>query len=118
MRVIACDIFGTTVDWRTGVADQVAEVAAAAGVELDAGRFADAWRDRYLPSMLAVNEGRRDWVYLDTLHRESLDALLEEQGRAAGFDEASRQRMVHAWHRLPAWDDSVAGLARLRRRYT
>jgi 2-haloacid dehalogenase len=26
IRVVACDIFGTTVDWRSGVADQVAEV--------------------------------------------------------------------------------------------
>ncbi len=118
VRVIACDIFGTTVDWRTGVADQVAEVAAAARVELDAGRFADAWRDRYRPSMQAVNDGQRAWTYLDTLHRESLDALLAEQGLAAAFDEAARRRMVHAWHRLPAWDDSVPGLARLRQRYT
>jgi len=149
MRVIACDIFGTTVDWRTGVADQVAAVAAGAGlagtgtagtgtagtgtvdtgtadtagtgatgVDLDAGRFADAWRDRYRPSMQAVNDGERDWVYLDTLHRESLDALLDEQGLASAFDEPARQRMVEAWHRLPAWDDSVAGLTRLRTRYT
>src|SRR5919112_1824159 len=118
VRVIACDIFGTTVDWRTGVADQVAAVAAATGVDLDAGRFADAWRDRYRPSMQAVNDGSRDWVYLDTLHRESLDALLDEQGLATSFDEAARQRMVRAWHTLPAWDDSVAGLTRLRTRYT
>jgi 2-haloacid dehalogenase len=118
VRVIACDIFGTTVDWRTGVADQVAEVAAAAGVELDAGRFADAWRDRYLPSMRAVNVGERGWADLDTLHRESLDALLDEHGGAAAFDDAARRRMVRAWHRLPAWDDSVTGLARLRRQYT
>jgi 2-haloacid dehalogenase len=118
IRVIACDIFGTTVDWRTGVADQVAEVATGAGVDLDAGRFADAWRDKYLPSMQAVNDGKRAWAYLDTLHRESLDALLDEEGLAASFDEAARRRMVRAWHRLPAWDDSVSGLARLRGRYT
>ena len=118
VRVIACDVFGTTVDWRTGVADQVAAVAATAGVDLDAGRFADAWRDRYRPSMQAVNDGKRGWVYLDTLHRESLDALLDEYGMAAAFDEAARQTMVRAWHRLPAWDDSVSGLARLRQRYT
>jgi 2-haloacid dehalogenase len=118
VRVIACDIFGTTVDWRTGVADQVAAVASEAGVELDAGRFADAWRDRYRPSMQAVNDGSRDWVYLDTLHRESLDAMLDEQGLAIDFDEPARRKMVRAWHRLPAWDDSVAGLARLASRYT
>ena len=117
IRVVACDIFGTTVDWRTGVTDQVAEIAAHYGVDLDAGAFADAWRDRYLPSMRRVNHGERDWTYLDTLHRESLDELLEEHGVAAVFNDAERSRLVHAWHRLPAWDDAAEGLSRLRARY-
>ncbi|MFD0686082.1 haloacid dehalogenase type II [Actinomadura fibrosa] len=117
VRVVACDIFGTTVDWRTGVAEQVAEIAAGRGVELDGGAFADAWRDRYLPSMRRVNDGERDWAYLDTLHRESLDELLELHGVAGAFGEDARRRLVRSWHRLPAWDDSVDGLARLRERY-
>jgi 2-haloacid dehalogenase len=117
IRVVACDIFGTTVDWRSGVADQVADVASILGVDLDAGAFADAWRDRYLPAMQRVNSGERDWEYLDTLHRESLDDMLAEHGVADRFNEAARVRLVRAWHRLPAWGDSVEGLARLRRRY-
>jgi 2-haloacid dehalogenase len=117
IRVVACDIFGTTVDWRSGVADQVGEIASGHGVDLDAGAFADAWRDRYLPSMGRVNRGERGWAYLDTLHRESLDELLDSYGVADAFDDAARQRLVHAWHRLPAWEDAAAGLARLRRRY-
>ncbi|NUW31900.1 haloacid dehalogenase type II [Nonomuraea sp. SMC257] len=117
IRVVACDIFGTTVDWRTGVADQAARIAADRGVGLDAGAFADAWRERYLPSLRRVNRGERDWVPLDTLHRESLDDLLDERGVAGAFDEAARRRLVHAWHRLPAWRDAVPGLARLRRRH-
>ncbi|NUW41956.1 haloacid dehalogenase type II [Nonomuraea rhodomycinica] len=117
IRVVACDIFGTTVDWRTGVADQVARIAADHGLSLDGGAFADAWRDRYLPSLRRVNRGERDWAPLDTLHRESLDELLDERGAGSAFDDAARRRLVHAWHRLPAWADAVAGLARLRRRF-
>jgi 2-haloacid dehalogenase len=117
IRVVAFDIFGTTVDWRTGVTEQVAESARQHGVDLDAARFADAWRDRYLPSMRRVNGGDRDWTYLDTLHRESLDDLLAEYGVAAAFDEDARRELVLAWHRLPAWDDAAEGLVRLRRRY-
>ncbi|HEX5406479.1 MAG TPA: haloacid dehalogenase type II [Pseudonocardiaceae bacterium] len=116
IRVIVCDVFGTTVDWRSGVADQVAAIADGRA-ELDAGAFTDAWRDRYRPALQRVNQGERDWAYLDTLHRESLDDLLAEFGVADAFDEQARQRLVLAWHRLPAWDDSVAGLARLRDRY-
>jgi 2-haloacid dehalogenase len=117
IRVVACDIFGTTVDWRTGVAEQIAEAAAALGVRLDAGAFADAWRDRYVPSMERVNRGEREWADLDTLHRESLVELLDAGGFAGAFDEASRRRLVHAWHRLPAWPDAAPGLTRLRSRY-
>lgn len=117
-RVVAFDIFGTTVDWHTGITEQSREVFAAAGVDLDPSRFADAWRDRYLPAMARVNEREREWVYLDTLHRESLDALLAERGVAGKVGEPDRQRLVRAWHHLPAWPDSVELLERLRRRYT
>ena len=112
IRVIACDVFGTTVDWYTGVTEQVAELLPG----VDAGAFASQWRERYLPSMANVREGRREWTYLDTLHRESLDELLERHGLDP--DEATRRRLVRAWHRLPAWPDSVEGLTRLRARHT
>ncbi|RDI67932.1 haloacid dehalogenase type II [Nocardia pseudobrasiliensis] len=118
IQVIACDIFGTTVDWYSGVAAQAAEIFDAAGVDLDAGEFADDWREMYAPSMQRVRDGERAWAYLDTLHRESLDTLLDGHGVAGAFDEAARRRLVRAWHVLPAWPDSVAGLERLRRRYT
>jgi 2-haloacid dehalogenase len=118
VQVLAVDIFGTTVDWHTGVAQQVADVAAARGALLDAVAFADAWRERYLPSMARVRTGARPWAVLDTLHRESLDDLLELFGVAESFDEPARRRLVRAWHRLPAWEDVADGLRRLRRRYT
>lgn len=117
VRVLAFDIFGTTVDWRTGVADQVGEVVAERGVDLDPGAFADAWRDRYVPSLQRVNRGERGWANLDALHRESLDELCAEFGVADALDESVRRRLVRAWHRLPAWPDAVDGLARLGRRY-
>lgn len=112
IRAITCDIFGTTVDWYTGVAEQVAQLLP----DVDAGDFADRWRARYIPSMNRVRTGERDWAYLDTLHRESLDDLLRELDVEA--DDATRDALVHAWHRLPAWPDSVSGLARLRTVYT
>jgi 2-haloacid dehalogenase len=99
------------------VAAQLAGLFAARDVRLDAGAFASAWRDRYLPSMRRVQAGERPWAYLDTLHRESLDDLLAEHGVADRFDETGRAAAVHAWHQLPPWPDAAAGLARLRRRY-
>ncbi|KAA8883039.1 haloacid dehalogenase type II [Nocardia colli] len=118
IRVLTCDIFGTTVDWYTGVSEQAADVFRTAGVDLDAEVFADEWRDMYLPAMQRVRDGERAWVYLDTLHRESLDELLQRHGIGAALDETARRRLVRAWHLLPAWPDAVEGLARLRNRYT
>lgn len=110
IRVVACDIFGTTVDWYTGVADQVAALLP----DVDPGGFASRWRAEYVPSMARVRAGDREWAYLDTLHRESLDGLLADRD----VDEETRARLVRAWHTLPAWPDSVAGLARIGARYT
>ncbi|GAB3463256.1 haloacid dehalogenase type II [Actinophytocola sediminis] len=107
IRVIACDIFGTTVDWYTGVARQVGEILRVP----DPGGFANEWRDRYLPALARVQDGEREWAYLDTLHRESLDELLDQRGIDIGL--AGRERLVRAWHRLPAWPDAVSGIARL-----
>jgi len=110
VRALAFDVFGTVVDWRTGIAGAAAEFG------LPGGEFADAWRGRYAPSMDAVRSGRLPWMNLDALHRFSLDELLPGFG-ASGLNEDSRQRLVLAWHRLPPWPDAVAGLVRLRKRY-
>lgn len=118
VRVVAFDIFGTTVDWHSGVTGQISAVFTRRGIDLDPAAFADAWRDCYLPAMTRVNNGERKWTYLDTLHRESLDALLTEHGVGAEVSEDDRHEMVLAWHRLPAWPDSAAALTRLRTRYT
>ena len=110
--MIACDIFGTTVDWYTGVTRQVGEILRVD----DPGGFAAEWRAMYQPSMARVRDGEREWAYLDTLHRESLDELVARHGVDVGV--ADRERLVRAWHRLPAWPDSVSGLARLSLHYT
>jgi 2-haloacid dehalogenase len=118
VRVVAVDIFGTIVDWHTGITEQVGEVFTHRRIDLDPAAFADSWRDRYLPAMARVNNAEREWAYLDTLHRESLDALLTEHGVGSTVSESDRKQLVRAWHRLPAWPDSEELLTRLRRRYT
>ena len=110
VSALVFDVFGTAVDWRTGIA------AVASRHGLPGERFADAWRARYAPSMDLVRRGELEWMNLDALHRRSLDELLEEFG-AAGLGEPERRELVLAWHRLPAWPDSAQGLERLRSRY-
>lgn len=115
-RALLFDVFGTCVDWRTGVARQAAELGDRYGFrDVDWNAFADAWRARYRPQMDTVRAGMREWATLDVLHRESLDEVLAEFGMDVRPDD--RDRLTLAWHRLDPWPDVTAGLARLRERF-
>jgi 2-haloacid dehalogenase len=112
------DVFGTVVDWRSGVAAAVRRFVGQHGLELDAGAFADAWRARYVPGMRRVSTGERPFATLDVLHRENLDGVLADFGLdPAGFDPAALDDLNHAWHLLPPWPDSAPGIAALKRNY-
>lgn len=115
-RALAFDVFGTVVDWRSSVIDEVAAIAARYGATGDWGAFADAWRRRYQPSLDLVRTGAIGWTALDDLHRASLQELLREFGLEA-LEEEDRRRLNLAWHRLRPWPDSVEGLGLLRRRF-
>jgi 2-haloacid dehalogenase len=63
-----------------------------------------------------VRQGALPWTNLDTLHRQSLDTLAPRFGLHS-LSDADRRWMVHGWHRLQPWPDSVAGLTRLKTRF-
>jgi 2-haloacid dehalogenase len=109
VRALAFDVFGTLVDWRSGVA----EAFRASGVEGDPKELADAWRARYRPILEEVNEGSRAWGNFDALHLVTLEDLLTERGIDLSLEP--RRRLVAAWHRLDPWPDVRAGLEALRR---
>jgi 2-haloacid dehalogenase len=117
VRALTFDVFGTTVDWRTGVATEARRLGEAHGMKADWERLADEWRALYMPSMDRVRRGELPWTNFDRLHRVSLDHVLREVG-AGGFDLSTREELTRAWEKLPAWPDSVDGLRRLARRFT
>jgi 2-haloacid dehalogenase len=114
VRALIFDVFGTLVDWRSGVAR---DVRATFGAGVDAEAFADAWRDEYQPAMEEVRAGRLPFCKLDLLHRRNLDRVLERFGLAARADEALRRDLNLAWHHLDAWPDVTPALQRLRADY-
>jgi 2-haloacid dehalogenase len=114
VRALTFDVFGTCVDWRSGVAAEARRLGALSGVDGDWERLADAWRARYVPSMDKVRRGELPWTNFDQLHRSSLDQVLREIG-ADGFDATARDELTIAWERLPAWPDAAPGLERLNR---
>jgi 2-haloacid dehalogenase len=116
IRVLLFDVFGTLVDWRTGVARDARAVLSPLGIPVDWIAFADAWRDQYQPAMEEVRTGRLPFSKLDVLHRRNLDVVLG-QFDLGRVDEATRVELNLAWHRLDAWPDVPPGLAALRQRF-
>ena len=119
VRALVFDVFGTVVDWRSGVAREAAPFLARHGAaNTDPVAFADAWRNRYDPAMAAVRSGRRPFERLDVLHRENLEAALPAFGiDLARVPAAELDELNLAWHRLDPWPDAVPGLTRLKRRF-
>ena len=116
IRALTFDVFGTVVDWRSGVVAAGERLAARHELRIDWPRFADAWRAGYGPSMDRVRKGELRWAKLDQLHRMTLDALIPRFGLES-LSEAERDELNRAWHQLPPWPDVLEGLARLRRRF-
>ena len=119
IRAGVFDVFGTVVDWRSGVVREARPfLQRFARSSADAEAFADAWRRRYSPAMEEVRSGRRAFVRLDVLHRENLVAILPEFGIAPAHVPAEVLDDLNlAWHRLDPWPDVVPALTRLKQRY-
>jgi 2-haloacid dehalogenase len=113
LKVLAFDIFGTVVDWHGTIVREMQALYP----QVDANAFALAWRAGYRPAMQRVMSGELGWVLIDELHRMILDELLVTFG-LTHLDEGQRRHLNKAWHRLDPWPDSVAGLTRLKVRFT
>ena len=116
VQALLFDVFGTVVDWRTSIIEDMTRFAAEKGIKADWAAFADDWRGLYQPAMDDVRTGRRPWTVLDVLHRESLDKLVGKYSLDK-LSEADKDHVNKVWHRLNPWPDSVPGLWRLKSRH-
>src|SRR5215472_3397343 len=116
VKALFFDVFGTLVDWRSGVAREARALLEPRGYTLDWFAFADAWRGEYQGAMEEVRAGRIGFSKLDVLHRRNLDLILPRFGLAA-LAEDDRRALNFAWHRLDAWPDVADGLRRLKQRF-
>jgi 2-haloacid dehalogenase len=113
IKALLFDVFGTVVDWRGGVARDVARVTPA----VDAAAFAAAWRAGYQPAIDQVRRGELPWTKLDLLHRRILDGLLADF-RLPALSDAGKEWLNTSWHRLDPWPDALEGLRRMKVHFT
>lgn len=109
------DVFGTVVDWRSGIARASGAFLTRHAIDIDALAFADEWRSLYQPAMQRVRTAERPWVKLDVLNRENLETVLSRHGADVGaIPDTELAELNTAWEKLDAWPDSGQGLTRLK----
>ncbi|MDC1086103.1 haloacid dehalogenase type II [Alphaproteobacteria bacterium] len=116
VKALLFDVFGTIVDWRSGIANEVKKIANKNKIVINANDFADAWRAEYQPAMEEIRKGNRSFTILDILHMENLKKISSR----FGLDRLSSNDfdlLVKAWHRLPGWPDSSEGLNKLKTKF-
>ncbi len=115
VSVLVFDVFGTVVDWRSGLIAEAGRIGRARGIAVDGPALADAWAKSYQPAMDRVRSGELPWTKLEGLLRSVAGDLLVRFG-LGDLSVKEKEDFVHAWRRLPPWPDAVEGLTRLRRR--
>lgn len=131
VRALTFDVFGTVVDWRSSVTEELylrafrklsTDIPADLKARLepltedDWGCFAQAWRGTYGEFTRNFNPDRDPWKTVDEHHLDSLVQLLDDWGLAGLYNDTELKSLSLVWHRLKPWDDSSAGLAALARR--
>jgi 2-haloacid dehalogenase len=114
VRALAFDVFGTVVDWRSSIIRELEQFGQRHGLQQDWPTFADNWRAGYAPAMDRVRRGELPWTRIDDLHRMILVELLGD----TSYSDDEIDELNRAWHRLDPWPDSVAGLTRLKQKFT
>jgi 2-haloacid dehalogenase len=114
VQALTFDTYGTLVDWRSSVLEELTSVARRHGVRLDAERFLTEWKTCYREGMDRVDRGEWPWTTVDQIYARRLAELVETYGLK--LDAAAEAELNRVWWRLRPWPDTVGGLTRLRRR--
>ena len=116
IKALTFDTYGTVVDWRTSVLEELRALAARQRLNLDPDAFLAEWKACYRPSMDRVNRGEWPWTTVEVIYRRALDQLLAVHGLTA-VPAADVDDLARVWWRLRPWPDAVGGLTRLKRRF-
>lgn len=128
VKALAFDVFGTVVDWRSSVTEELylrafrklssdlpSDLKATLEplTEEDWGRFAQLWRNTYARFTKSFDPAKDEWKTVDEHHLDSLRDLLAEWGLSGLYSETEIESLSLVWHRLTPWPDAPDGLAQL-----
>ncbi|KAI9253786.1 haloacid dehalogenase, type II [Phascolomyces articulosus] len=117
VQVFVFDVFGTCVDWKTSVINELKEqVKPAPGSNIATFAYeslANQWRQNYYASMREyAKTDPGDIPDVDIVYRQGLDKVLSGIQHEP-IDEGTRNELTQVWHRLVPWVDTNEGLEKL-----
>ncbi|GBE78747.1 haloacid dehalogenase [Sparassis latifolia] len=118
VQALLFDVFGTVVDWRESVSEQL-RTRTEGSISEDWVEFADEWRKGYYKGVRRVAQGGEGPTNIDVMHREILDEMLDSprwKHLASRWNDDERQELVLMWHRLHGWPDATEGLYALKKK--
>lgn len=111
ITTVVFDVLGTLVDEPRGLRTAIAE---AVGAARDPDELLGVWQGHIEREQARIGRGARDYADTESLDREAALRVAE----AAGLDDQARiDRLASVAERLPPWDDSADGVARLAQRF-
>ncbi|KAI0965438.1 HAD-like domain-containing protein [Xylaria arbuscula] len=136
VKALTFDVFGTVVDWRSSVHEELIKRArdkvASPGFhrlserlqsrlrgisDEDWGTFAQEWRYSYGEFTQSFVPGETEWKDIDTHHYDSLKELLRKWDVEGVYTEEEIRSLSLTWHYLRPWSDSAQGIQKLGTRY-
>ncbi|WP_156884553.1 HAD family hydrolase [Stappia stellulata] len=120
VKAIFFDVFGTVVDWRSGIANAFDRAFAKSGADIKPFDLADAWRAEiasHLIDAVADQNASMPYAGLDAIHCQTLAAVVEKAELTHRLGDKEKATLERSWEHLRPWPDSVPGLRSLRREY-
>lgn len=111
-KAITFDTGGTVLDWHGGLVRALRRTEAHHGIARDWHEVANHWRRL---AMKAIVGQVRPSFNMDDVHRSTLSETLRHFGLGS-LGPAEFAEIWAEWHRLDAWPDFPAALARMRER--
>ena len=117
IKALTFDTGGTILDWHTGLRSAFATAGAKHGLNKDWAALTNEFRRRSLKGMVNHGEHAPATKNFDDVHRETLDALVGENGMDMFTPEDRRGIWWDAIHRLRCWPDFPPALPKLREKF-
>jgi len=116
IKALLFDTYGTVVDWRTSVLEELQRLGATKRLSIAWDRFLAEWRSCYRTGMDKVNAGEWAWATVDVIYRRKLEELVTAYGMVA-LTEPEIAHLSRVWWRLRPWPDAVPALLGLKASY-